>query len=112
MPLSPCPGPTCSGARALARAEGEDLFGLGARDAVIAAAERLDPTGFTLGAEQDGWAAIDRLLQTAPVTATRTGDQVQIDIADPVEAGALRERVAAVAFSHQLQVRVELVSAR
>lgn len=100
------------GARALARAEGEDLFGLGARDAVIAAAERIDPIGFTVGAEQDGWDVIERLLQAAPVTATRTGDQVAIDTADPVEAGALRERIAAVAFSHQLPVRVELVSAR
>lgn len=93
------------GASALVRAEGQDLFGLGTREAVLEAALRrsrrgfLDPTG--------DWQGIDAVLAASSVPCRRDGERVVIDgEPDAVEAGGLAERVRSVAFADGLDVEV------
>lgn len=96
------------GAAALIRDEGTDLFGLGAAEAVWTAAARCSPRGF--GSDADGGlVAVDALLDAAPVRCARY-DRTVVIVAEqkPIEAGALRERVAAVSFAFRLDLEIRI----
>ncbi|WP_293780596.1 coenzyme F420-0:L-glutamate ligase [uncultured Aeromicrobium sp.] len=95
------------GAAVLVRAEGQDLFGLGAREAVRAAAVRGSRRGFL--EPTDDWAVVDDLIAAAEVAARRERGRVTIDAReDPVAAGALMERLRAVAFAEGLELAVDV----
>lgn len=94
------------GASALVRAEAQDMFGLGAREAVQHAASRDDGRGFGSPASGDDLcAALERVLRADGVTVSAVGDLVEVTLpsADHVgerRLGALEERASAVAFGH------------
>lgn len=101
------------GAAALVRPEEDDMFGLGARDAVIAAV-----TGDT--AIPRGFPATDvspeELLELAAVpdgvTATLDGTMVQIAAGVPhlMAAGELRQRLLALAGAHGMVLRIDVTT--
>lgn len=98
------------GAAALVRPEQDDLFGLGSRDAVLAAMHGGAPRGFPA----DPGTQVGTLLQLArPGDLVTTEDDRRVRIhADPqrpatlVEAGALRQRLVAVAAAHGVDLDV------
>ena len=97
------------GAAALVRDEGQDLFGLGSREAVLAAALRRSRRGFLDATDE--WGGLDEVLAAASVPCRRDGSRVLIERGDDdIEAGATAERVRAVAFAYGLDVEI-LVSA-
>ena len=77
------PGDHGPGAAALLRPEGADLFGLGTREAVLAAlgARDGDRTAFGTAAEPDDLAAILAELTGAAVTSS--DDEVVVDTDEP-----------------------------
>jgi coenzyme F420-0:L-glutamate ligase / coenzyme F420-1:gamma-L-glutamate ligase len=79
------------GARALVRAAGEDMFGLGSREAVVAALSRRDQFAFGSAAAA---ADVVRALDQCGLPAVETADRVE------VTAAPGDERVAALAFAH------------
>lgn len=93
-----------SGAARLIRPEEQDMFGLGAREAVLRAATRDDGRGF--GAASSPEELAEALQGLLPMARVRTGSSlVRVDLPDPGviddrEAGALAERATAAAFSH------------
>lgn len=108
------------GARALVRAPEEDMFGLGAADAVRVATRRDDPAAVAGFAQPDAAAAdlvADALVASAPgVLDVRAfpGERWQVTGsagADPLgvawELGALVERVRALATSTRRSVTLE-----
>jgi coenzyme F420-0:L-glutamate ligase/coenzyme F420-1:gamma-L-glutamate ligase len=99
------------GAASLVRPESEDLFGLGSREAVVAAM-----TGSTtaLRGFPGSDASLHDLLELAEVpdglTATLDGTTCQIST-DPqglVAAGELRQRLLALARAHGIELTVEV----
>jgi coenzyme F420-0:L-glutamate ligase/coenzyme F420-1:gamma-L-glutamate ligase len=91
------------GAAALVRSEEEDLFGLGAREAVVHALLRIEGRGF--GAPVDPEELVALLQQVLPgtsVTASQDGSRVEAELgggADERRRGALEERVTSAAFA-------------
>ncbi|WP_087623611.1 coenzyme F420-0:L-glutamate ligase [Aeromicrobium sp. PE09-221] len=95
------------GATALVRDEGHDLFGLGSREAVLAAMLRTSRRGFPDPAGE--WESVDAVLAAASPRCRREGSRVLIERGDDdIEAGALSERVKAVAFAYGLAIEVKL----
>ncbi len=104
------------GAVALQRPDGEDLFGLGARDAVVAAVAAVrgdaDPVGFPV----DPTVTLEHVVALAD-----TGDlDVEVDgstvrLTAPgtwplmVELGRLVERIGVLAVAHELDVDIAVV---
>ncbi|HLN78647.1 MAG TPA: coenzyme F420-0:L-glutamate ligase [Nocardioidaceae bacterium] len=92
------------GASALVRPEAQDMFGLGAREAVVQAASRVDLRGFGQPAGSDHLREV--LEQVLPGATVSTGADM-VHVALPAVAkvgerglGALEERACAVAFGH------------
>ncbi|MEV7398744.1 coenzyme F420-0:L-glutamate ligase [Aeromicrobium sp. NPDC092404] len=108
------------GASALVRDEDGDLFGLGARDAVLAAAARGDlPRGFPAADDDDDLLALARAgadLSLADVTVAVDGSlevrALSVDGAPEayVEAGALAERLRILARALGREVVIAVVS--
>jgi coenzyme F420-0:L-glutamate ligase/coenzyme F420-1:gamma-L-glutamate ligase len=103
------------GAAGLVRPESEDLFGLGSREAVVAALSGnvLAPRGFP---ETD--AGVPDLLELAGVpdglhvTVDGTSVRISAEAQYLVAAGALRQRLLALARAHGLELSVEVTSER
>jgi coenzyme F420-0:L-glutamate ligase/coenzyme F420-1:gamma-L-glutamate ligase len=98
------------GAASLIRPEGEDLFGLGSREAVVAALSREpSPRGFP---ESD--ASVQDLLDLADVpdgltvTLQGTSCQISTDAGGLVAAGELRQRLLALAGAHGIELTVDV----
>jgi coenzyme F420-0:L-glutamate ligase / coenzyme F420-1:gamma-L-glutamate ligase len=103
------------GAASLVRPESDDLFGLGSREAVVAAITGAETTqrGFP---ESDATAADVLNLAEVPdgVTVTLDGTiyRIEADAASLIAAGELRQRLLALARAHGLEVTVEVSSER
>lgn len=99
------------GAASLVRPESEDLFGLGSREAVVAAVSGDETTtrGFP-----DTDASVQDLLDLAAapdgLTVTVDGTSCQISAATEklVAAGELRQRLLALARAHGLELTVDI----
>ena len=108
------------GAASLIRDEGGDLFGLGARDAVLAATSRGElPRGFPAAEVDDDLVALGRAgadLSLADVTIAADGSlevrALSVDGAPEayVEAGALAERLRILARALQREVVIAVVT--
>jgi coenzyme F420-0:L-glutamate ligase / coenzyme F420-1:gamma-L-glutamate ligase len=117
------PGVHGPGAAALVRGSDDDLFGLGSRDAVVAAALRVDAVALScfprrIGSDPDPFDALTTERAHVRIASTREPEprggagpatwRVQIDIclpADPedwIEVGALSERVRSLAAANRL----------
>ncbi|WP_332662741.1 coenzyme F420-0:L-glutamate ligase [Aeromicrobium sp.] len=113
-------GPHEEGAAALVRDEDGDLFGLGARDAVLAAASRGElPRGFPMPDEDDDLIALARAgadLSLADVTVALDGSLEVRALSEDgapeayVEAGALAERLRILARALRRDVVIAVVS--
>ena len=94
------------GAAALVRDEGADLFGYGAREAVVAAARGGDPVAFGVpfGAPVDAaelTGALARALDTDADTDAHTDVAITVDSPSQVTvSGGSRDLIGAVAFVH------------
>jgi coenzyme F420-0:L-glutamate ligase/coenzyme F420-1:gamma-L-glutamate ligase len=102
------------GAASLVRPEREDLFGLGSREAVVAAMSReSSPRGFP---ETD--ASVQDLVEMASVpdaltvTVDQASCQISTDTQGLVAAGELRQRLLALARAHGLELTVDVTSER
>ena len=101
------------GAASLVRPESEDLFGLGSREAVVAAVSGASlARGFP---ETD--ASVQDLLELAvvpdglTVTFDGTSGQIMAGTEGLVAAGELRQRLLALALAHGLEITVDVTSA-
>jgi coenzyme F420-0:L-glutamate ligase/coenzyme F420-1:gamma-L-glutamate ligase len=100
------PGEDGPGAATLVRDEGSDMFGLGAREAVMAALTDGDVRGFGSPAPTGTLiAALEALLgRRCRVTTTPAGDEVVVEVhaeaEDPRARGRLEARLAAAAHAH------------
>jgi coenzyme F420-0:L-glutamate ligase / coenzyme F420-1:gamma-L-glutamate ligase len=95
-----------AGASALVREEGQDMFGLGSREAVLHALLREDGRGFGSGAPvEDVLAALAEVVPETRVAVAPAGEEglvVRLPGVDEVgerRQGALAERAAVVAFA-------------
>jgi coenzyme F420-0:L-glutamate ligase/coenzyme F420-1:gamma-L-glutamate ligase len=79
------------GARALVRAAAEDMFGLGSREAVVAAVSGRDQAAFGSASSADD---LLRALGECGFAATQAGDRLH------VEAAAHDQRLVVLAFAH------------
>jgi len=114
------PGP---GAATLVRPSDDDLFGLGSRDAVVAASLRVDPAALSsfprhIESDPDPFDSLTSRCEHVRIACTRQPDPrggpgsatwlVQIEICDPIgpedwiEVGALSERVRTLAAANRL----------
>ncbi|RYJ06169.1 MAG: coenzyme F420-0:L-glutamate ligase [Actinomycetales bacterium] len=98
------------GAAALVRAEDDDLFGLGSRDAVVAALGGSGGRGFPTDPQATLALVLD-LARPGTLPVAVAGEVVEItarrDQPDEVlEAGALRQRVESLALAHRLPATV------
>ena len=97
------------GAAALVRDEGSDMFGLGAREAVMQALSGDDTRGFGAPASAATLvAALESLTgDEAGVAVLAAGDEVSIDldVRDPRSRGRLEARFEAAAQAHGWSVR-------
>lgn len=108
------------GAASLIRDEASDLFGLGARDAVLAAVSRAElPRGFPAPEPDDDLIALARAgadLSIADVTVAADGSLEVRALSEDgapeayVEAGALAERLRILARALRLEVVIAVVS--
>jgi coenzyme F420-0:L-glutamate ligase/coenzyme F420-1:gamma-L-glutamate ligase len=97
------------GAASIIRPEDGDLFGLGSREAVVAALagpSRGFPSSEATPADLVELAAVPEAL-----TVTVEGTTIRVGSADPVAAGALRQRLVALAHAHGFAVEVVLSGA-
>lgn len=101
------------GAAALIRDEHGDLFGLGARDAVIAALDGRPVRGFP-GLTEEEAADLDLITLASPgslaVDATGDGLVIRASADRLVEAGMLKQRLLALAVAHGIDVNVEVAA--
>ena len=99
------------GAVSLVRPESDDLFGLGSREAVVAAVTGGAARGFP---ESD--ASVSDLLEMARVpegvTVTLDGTSCRFASDDLVAAGELKQRLLALARAHGLELTVDATPAR
>jgi coenzyme F420-0:L-glutamate ligase/coenzyme F420-1:gamma-L-glutamate ligase len=114
------PGP---GAATLVRPSDDDLFGLGSRDAVVAASLRVDPAALSsfprrIESDPDPFDSLTSRCEHVRIASTRQPDPrggsglatwlVRIEICDPIgpedwiEVGALSERVRTLAAANRL----------
>ena len=97
------------GAAALIRDEGGDMFGLGARDAVIASLDGRRVRGFPVLAEEEV-AELDLIALAHPgdLVVERNGDGYVINATreKQVEAGMLKQRLLSVAVAHGMEITV------
>jgi coenzyme F420-0:L-glutamate ligase/coenzyme F420-1:gamma-L-glutamate ligase len=113
-------GPHDEGAASLVRDEDGDLFGLGARDAVLAAASRGDlPRGFPVADEDDDLIALARAgadLSLADVSVAADGSLEVRALSEDgapeayVEAGALAERLRILARALRRDVVIAVIT--
>jgi coenzyme F420-0:L-glutamate ligase/coenzyme F420-1:gamma-L-glutamate ligase len=115
-----------AGAGTLVRTSDDDLFGLGSRDAVVAAALRTDPVALAhfpkrIASDPDPFDAVTTAVEHVRISSTLQphvrGTKsppewiVEIDICHPagpedwVEVGALTERVRSLAAAHRLSAQ-------
>ncbi len=94
------------GAAALIRDEEGDMFGLGARDAVLASLERVPVRGFPASDGED--LDLVALASCGDLLVERTTDGYVIRAAanQQVDAGMLKQRMLAIAVAHGLQITV------
>jgi len=99
------------GAAALIRDEDEDLFGLGARDAVLAAQSGQPVRGFA-GLTESEAAELDLVALASPgsltVSASEGGYVIHASADELVEAGMLKQRLLALAVAHGIDVVVDV----
>ncbi len=99
------------GAAALIRDEGGDMFGLGARDAVIAALDGRRVRGFSDLADEEV-AQLDLIALAVPgdlaVERREDGYVISATPAKQVEAGMLTQRLLSVAVAHGVEVTVHV----
>lgn len=97
------------GARALVRPPGEDLFGLGTREAVRASVERTSATAFGAPAEAEQLAALLAgvdAVRTAGLRVVPSGEGIELtvssgrDAADWIAVGAVLADVERLAWAH------------
>jgi coenzyme F420-0:L-glutamate ligase/coenzyme F420-1:gamma-L-glutamate ligase len=100
------------GAASLVRPESEDLFGLGSREAVVAAVSgETSPRGFP-----DSDASVQDVLELAvvpggmTVTVDETSCQISASPQDLVTAGELRQRLLSLARAHGLELTVKVTT--
>ena len=97
------------GAASLVRPESEDLFGLGSREAVVAAVsgDEPSPRGFpeTDASVQD-LLALAKVPEALTVTFDETSCEIRADAQGLVLAGELRQRLLALARAHGLELTV------
>lgn len=102
------------GARALVRDEESDMFGLGAREAAVAAIVGDSPVR---GLPRDGSVTIDDLVALAlsglgatPAVAVDDGEvSISPHATDPLVAGIVAQRLVSLGVAHGLPVRVRPV---
>lgn len=99
------------GAAALIRADDEDLFGLGARDAVLAAQAGQVVRGFP-GLTEHEATTLDLVALAAPgnlvVTPSAFGFTIHADADHLIEAGMLKQRLVELAVAHGLSRTVDV----
>jgi coenzyme F420-0:L-glutamate ligase/coenzyme F420-1:gamma-L-glutamate ligase len=99
------------GAASLVRPEHEDMFGLGSRDAVIAAVtgDTAVPRGFpATDASAQDLVALAAVPDCLTVTVAGSAVHVTADTQHLVAAGELRQRLLALARAHGLAVTVDV----
>jgi len=94
------------GATVLVRAEGHDLFGLGARDAVESAVRRVAglPTGFPGGAADAGWLVAVSAEPFGPRLTVQHSSDAGAGVTTAITVTASGEPVALGAFGERLEV--------
>jgi coenzyme F420-0:L-glutamate ligase/coenzyme F420-1:gamma-L-glutamate ligase len=101
------------GAAALIRDEQDDLFGLGAREAVLAALPGQPVRGFPDMTEEE-MAELDLVTLASPgdlmVEITATGYVIHASSDQLVEAGMLKQRLLSVAVAHGLTCTVHVAT--
>jgi len=99
------------GAAALIRDEQSDLFGLGAREAVLAAQSGQPTRGFP-GLTESEAAELDLVALALPgslaVSASDGGYVIHASADELIEAGMLRQRLLAAAVAHGLDIGVNV----
>jgi coenzyme F420-0:L-glutamate ligase/coenzyme F420-1:gamma-L-glutamate ligase len=99
------------GAAALIRDEDGDLFGLGARDAVVAALGGSPVRGFPTLTDEEA-ADVDLVALAAPgalvVEPTGEGYVIHASVDQLIEAGMLKQRLQALAVAHGVARRVDV----
>lgn len=102
------------GASAMIRSDDEDLFGLGARDAVTEALSGLPVRGFP-GLSEAEAAHVDLVALASPgslrVSTSDVGFVVHSTPEQLVEAGMLKQRLLALAAAHGMERSVEVLPA-
>ena len=102
------PGEHGPGAQALVRGEAEDMFGLGAREAVLAALLAEDPRGFGSPSSPAELAADLELVMGSRALVSEVGGELVVELdGDEHELGALDARLRAMAFAHGWQVTAD-----
>jgi coenzyme F420-0:L-glutamate ligase/coenzyme F420-1:gamma-L-glutamate ligase len=95
------PGQHGPGSAALVRAESEDMFGLGAREAVVSALLADDARGFGAPAPAHELVAALTAVGGSRVVVRQEADAVVAELeGDDRERGALEARLQAAAFAH------------
>ena len=107
------PGKHGPGATALVRAEATDMFGLGAREAVMAALRRQDSRGFGAPASASDLVSALTTLAGGRATVTAAEDSVtaRLDGGDDYEAGMITASLRAAAFAHGWHAETEQAGA-
>jgi coenzyme F420-0:L-glutamate ligase/coenzyme F420-1:gamma-L-glutamate ligase len=99
------------GAAALIRDEQDDLFGLGAREAVLAAQSGQPTRGFPSLTESES-AELDLVTLASPgplaVTTSAGGYVIHASADELIEAGMLKQRLLAIAAAHGRACAVEV----
>lgn len=105
------------GAAALIRAEGDDLFGLGTREAVVAASRRGLGPGAVRGFPEplaEELAELDLVALAEPgdlaVDVTDTRFVIRASADQLIEAGMLKQRLLALGVAHGVAVGVDMVT--
>lgn len=100
------------GAASLIRPESEDLFGLGSREAVVAAlAAHASPRGFP-ETEATAQELVDLAGVPDDVEVTVDGSACRISAADLVAAGEVKQRLLALARAHGVELTVDATTER
>lgn len=100
------------GATALVRPEDEDLFGLGAREAVLAAVDGSSSRGFPVPSADVSAASVVAMVDRdgLDVEVHGTTAVVRAPASRLVDAGRVAERLRVVAFAHHAELAVDVVA--